>query len=224
MDKDIKLRKFIATTIQKLLNEEYTKSNLEAIKYFYPQYYKDSKNKSEIVGWSSKKDQYKRFEILLNVGFKDGDTVLDFGCGLGSLYEYMVERYEDVGYVGVDINEDFIKKCKKKYPYVIFKTIKNITDVKYPYDWFVASGAFTVYTPIKDMMETIKVASVQAKHGVSVNFLSSTYAKNSDLEAIRGYDKEEIYKFFSKEFDESHTVKLIDNYLKNDFTIYLRKK
>lgn len=224
MSKYIKLREIIRNTIREYLNEKYTKSNLKAIEDFYPQYYKDAKNKTEIVGWSSKKEQNKRFKILLDVGFKEGDTILDFGCGLGALYEYMAENYnDDFGYIGVDINDEFIEKCKKTYPNAMFKTISDIKDVKQPYDWFIASGAFTVYTPIKNMMETIKIAVEKAKYGIAVNFLEDTYAKDSDLVAIRGYDKEEIYKTFLQEFNKPHTVKLIDNYLKNDFTIYIKK-
>jgi len=223
MNKNTKLRKFIANTIQKYLNEEYSKSNLKAIKDFYPEYYKDAKNNSEIVGWPSKEEQYKRFDVLLKIGFKEGDTVLDFGCGLGALYEYMTKKYDDFEYIGVDINDEFIEKCKQTYPHIIFKKINDIKNVKQSYDWFIASGAFTVYTPIKNMMETIKVAFSQAKYGVAVNFLESTHAKNSDLQAIRGYDKEEIYKTFSQEFEKPNIVKLIDEYVKNDFTIYIKK-
>jgi hypothetical protein len=136
----------------------------------------------------------------------------------------MAEKYnDDFGYIGVDINDKFIEKCKKTYPKVTFKTIKDIKDVKSQYDWFIASGAFTVYTPIKNMMETIKTAFTQAKYGIAVNFLESTYAKSSNLPAIRGYDKEKIYKEFLKEFGDPNTVKLVDNYVKNDFTIYIKK-
>jgi hypothetical protein len=49
-------------------------------------------------------------------------------------------------------------------------------------------------------METIKTAFKQAKFGVAVNFLESTHAPNSDLDAISGYDKEKIYTMFLKEF------------------------
>ena len=46
----MKLRKFIATAIHKYLNEKYSEPNLEIIKNFYPQYYQDPKNGSEVVG------------------------------------------------------------------------------------------------------------------------------------------------------------------------------
>jgi SAM-dependent methyltransferase len=223
MDKYINTNKLIAKTIHEFLTEKYKNDNLEIIKSFYPEYYHDSKNQSQIVGWDSKKEQDTRFKVLLNIGFKNGDTILDFGCGLGALYEYMSEKYNKFGYVGVDINDDFIEKCKNKYPNVMFKTIKDINDVKLQYDWFISSGAFTVYTPIKDMMQTIKIGVTQAKYGVGVNFLESTYAKNSDLEAIRGYDKKEMYKLFMKEFGEFTNIEIIDDYLKNDFTIYITK-
>jgi cyclopropane fatty-acyl-phospholipid synthase-like methyltransferase len=219
----MKLRKFVYNTINEYLDEKYTKSNLDIIKDFYSEYYSDPKNKSEIVGWSSKKEQEIRFKVLLDVGFKNGDTILDFGCGLGALYEYMSKRYDSFNYIGVDVNDDFIKKCEKKFPNVNFKTIKDISDVNYFYDWFIASGAFTVYTPIKNMMETIKIAHKQAKYGMAVNFLESTYAKDSDLEAIRGYDKEELFNTFLQEFDDLNIVKLVDSYIEKDFTIYIKK-
>ena len=161
--------------------EKYKKSNLDVIDDFYDEYYTKSKNDTEFVGWNSKNDQLKRFEILLKIGVKNGHTVLDFGCGLGALYEYMNKKYDNFEYIGVDINNDFIKECKKKFPETTFKTIKDITDIKNKYDWFIASGAFSVYTPIKNMMDTIKVATDSAKYGVAVNFLDSDYAKNSDL-------------------------------------------
>ena len=74
------------------------------------------------------------------------------------------------------------------------------------------------------MIYTIKKAFKQAKYGVAVNFLDHKYAKNSDLSAIRGYKKEELYKLFQNEFNEFHTVELHDGYIKNDFTIYIKKR
>ena len=216
------MKRYISISF-KDFNEKYTKNNINVINKFYSEYYKDSKNDTEKVGWSSKKEQNKRFEVLLNIGFKNKDSILDFGCGLGALYEYMNKKYDNFKYIGVDINEDFINNCKKKYPKILFKKIENINDIKYKYDWFVSSGAFTVYTPIDDMLKTIKKAFKCVKYGISVIFLEKKYTKNSDLSAIRGYDKKEIYKLFLNEFKEFHTVELHDNYLENEFTIYIKK-
>jgi len=224
MDNNIKLNKIITTIIREFLNEKYSKNNLEAINDFYPEYYNNSNNDTEIVGWSSKKEQNERFKVLLNIGVENGETILDYGCGLGALYEYMTNHYDDFGYIGVDINQDFINKCKQKYPKATFKKIEDITDIKSKYDWFIASGAFTVYTPMKDMTKTINDAFKKVKYGIAINFLDNKYAKNSDLAAIRGYDKMKIYELFLEEFKEFHTVELHDDYMKNDFTIYIKKK
>lgn len=208
-----------------IFNEKYRKSNLEIIRDFYPSYFKDKKqNKTKLVGWHSKKEQVKRFGVLLDIGFKNGDSVLDFGCGLGGLYEYMRDIYDDFEYFGVDINEDFIKKCKKEFKDIEFKKIDDISDIYYKYDWFIASGAFTVYTPLENMLETIKKAHKQTKYGIGVNFLQTSYAKNSNLEAVRGYDKKELFNMFSKEFGDNSVIKIIDDYDKIDFTIYIKKE
>ena len=45
-------------------------------------------------------------------------------------------------------------------------------------------------------------------------------ANNSDLESVRGYDKQFIYDLFLQKFGG---VQLVDNYLNIDFTIYIRK-
>lgn len=207
----------------KILSEKYSKENLDVINDFYPEYYKNNKNNAQTVGWFSKKDQIVRFKKLLDIGVENGDSILDFGCGLGDLYEYMNKHYDNFKYYGVDINQDFINKCKEKYPDVIFQKITDISDFKRKYDWFIASGAFTVYTPMKDMLNTIKTAFKQTKYGMAINFLEHTHAKNSDLYSIRGYDKKELYDTFLNEFKEFHTVELHDDYLENDFTIYIKK-
>jgi len=214
----------ILRNLHEYLNEKYKKANIDVINDFYPEYYKNSKGNHDVVGWGSKKDQNKRFEVLLQIGVENGDTVLDFGCGLGALYEYMNKHYDDFGYIGADINQEFINKCKNKYPEAKFIKIDDIKDVKLKYDWLIASGAFTVYTPIEDMLKTIKTAFTTVKYGIAVNFLEHTHAKNSDLAAIRGYDKKKIYKLFLEEFKEFHTVELHEGYIENDFTIYIKKR
>ena len=49
---------------------------------------------AEIVGWmDGKSNQLKRFQTLLDIGVKNGDSVLDFGCGIGHMVEYICLLY-----------------------------------------------------------------------------------------------------------------------------------
>ncbi len=43
--------------------------------------------------------------------FDDSDVVIDYGCGIGRVSKYVVDRAKQV--IGLDINEDFIGKADK---------------------------------------------------------------------------------------------------------------
>ena len=54
-------------------------------------------------------------------------SIMDIGCGTGTLVEYLKPRE----YLGVDLNPDFIKLARKKYPQYDFKVL-NIVTQKFP--------------------------------------------------------------------------------------------
>ncbi|OIP74610.1 MAG: hypothetical protein AUK08_00675 [Candidatus Pacebacteria bacterium CG2_30_36_39] len=62
-------------------------------------------------------------------GVKKTDSILDVGCGYGSLIEAL--PYKTIKYTGVDLDKDLIKDLKKKYPkhdffiYDLEKNLKN---------------------------------------------------------------------------------------------------
>lgn len=70
-------------------------------------------------------------KVSKDLKFLENKSVLDIGCGTGTLTEYINPK----GYLGIDINPDFIKLAKKKYPGFNFKVI-NIVDEKFPQDGF----------------------------------------------------------------------------------------
>ena len=67
------------------------------------------------VGPISAKEISKYFDKLIKI---DEELVLDFGCGIGRIYEALKPK----NYIGVDISENYLKKFKEKYPNI--KTIK----------------------------------------------------------------------------------------------------
>lgn len=59
--------------------------------------------------------------------FMQNKSIMDIGCGTGTLVEYIQPK----DYLGVDLNSDFIKLARKKYPEHDFKVL-NIVTQKFP--------------------------------------------------------------------------------------------
>ena len=65
---------------------------VEIIKTYYEENHKEGRADHEILGWESRQAQRKRFEILvLNVDL-EGKSLLDVGCGLGNMLEFIEEK------------------------------------------------------------------------------------------------------------------------------------
>jgi SAM-dependent methyltransferase len=77
----------------------------------------------EILDWASAASQEARFAVLVDhVLAKDPDarTLLDVGCGIGDLWTYLVKRRIAVDYTGVDILEKMVNEARKRHPGVKF--------------------------------------------------------------------------------------------------------
>ena len=170
------------------------------------------------VGWTNQNAQYKRFTVLFNIGILDSDSILDYGCGLGHLNEYMqLNGYRFIEYFGIDINPYYIETAKQLYPNKRF-IVSDIDDthIKPQVDYVIGSGVFTYGITIDQVVSKIEKAYEIAKRGVAFNFLD----ERSGLYGLLTYNSEDIVKRLSHIGD----VKLIEDYLgKEDFTIYIKK-
>ena len=170
------------------------------------------------VGWTNQNAQYKRFTVLFNIGILDSDSILDYGCGLGHLNEYMqLNGYRFIEYFGIDINPYYIETAKQLYPNKRF-IVSDIEDthIKPQVDYVIGSGVFTSGITIDQVVSKIEKAYEIAKRGVAFNFLD----ERSGLYGLLTYNSEDIVKRLSHIGD----VKLIEDYLgKEDFTIYIKK-
>ncbi|MBT5503238.1 class I SAM-dependent methyltransferase [Candidatus Falkowbacteria bacterium] len=53
---------------------------------------------------------------FLAKNIKDGDNILDLGCGNGRLVESLQVKGESISYLGIDNSEGLIKQAQKSYP------------------------------------------------------------------------------------------------------------
>lgn len=66
---------------------------------------------------------WDEFNIFINY-IKEGDSVLDVGCGNGRLLELLEDKH--INYLGIDISEKLIELAKKKYPQNNFLVADNL--------------------------------------------------------------------------------------------------
>lgn len=85
-----------------------------------------------------------RFRALKQQISSEGIKILDYGCGLGYLYEYLSKFDFPVEYTGVDILPQFIDACKSKYPNTEFRLIDETGPIDGSFDIVFASGVFNL--------------------------------------------------------------------------------
>lgn len=180
----------------------------------------------QVLGWESPEAQFKRFDILVSNVDISGKKVLDVGCGLGNLLEYLNAKGIDVDYTGVDISEKMIDCVKRKKPGARFYCIDIFkTDFfeKDSFDVVFSSGIFNIN--LGNNREFLKNALTRffelSKHTVVFNLLHH-----------QSPDKEDTYFYFSPEEVvgileglpvKIEKIRIVENYLKNDFTVICDK-
>lgn len=168
------------------------------------------------VDWGSEITQKIRFKTLLqSVDFKNA-SVLDVGCGVGHLVDYLLENNFKGSYIGVDMVEEMVHQAAARHREKNFVMIDSldkltVTDV----DLVIASGLFT-FANEQIMQQTILKLFKISKKCLAFNSLSSW---------VENPEANEFYAdpVSTLEFCRSLTPKVVlrHDYLPHDFSIYL---
>lgn len=119
-----------------------------------------------------------RFKALTRAIEKDGFSVLDYGCGLAHLHDYLSARFSLFDYCGADIVPEFIAACRAKYPASRFFEADQIIGAGRSYDYIALSGVFNIrYVPDAEehqriVFETLRSLWPLARRALAVNFMS----------------------------------------------------
>lgn len=121
-------------------------------------------------------------------------SVLDFGCGLGFLAEWVSQNRPKWIYHGVDIVPEFIKSNQSKFSGLPFSVIESPEDIVQKFDFIIVSGVFNLRVA-KDLAlhqkwvnDTILSLATLARRALSIDFLST----NVDYMLVESYHQDLI--------------------------------
>ena len=121
----------------------------------------------QVLDWESKEAQELRFKTLIEHFNMESSILLDVGCGLGNLAEYLDNKNIKLYYIGIDIMPEMIERAKAK----TFKNINpqfmsldffNNNDIKKEFDYIYSSGIFNLNLGNNDkfLKDAIKLSIV----------------------------------------------------------------
>ena len=185
------------------------------------------------VDWPKEQDVLTRYLVMLDLVTFDHNppqrpALLDFGCGLGHFYNFILTQPQKIEYSGLDISQKFVDACKHKFPANIFycEDILNVHNTIPGFDYIVCNGVFTEKQELSqeemmDYMCKMLIALFEkCNRGIAFNVMSKLVDWERDdlfhvpFEVITGF----ISKKLSRNFVIRHDYGLYE------YTIYIYKK
>jgi len=176
---------------------------------------KYSKNQPECVGWlDGSKNALIRNQKIYEAGIEDNDSVLDIGCGVAHLYEFLKMGGWNGKYLGVDPNKKAIDMIDENIN-AMHGTIEDLPDFM-KYDWVIANGVFNLGLKEEHSFWIIENMISHANKGIIFNMLLAPY-EDPKYEA---YNPMWIHYKLQEYYHKN--IEIIENYFRDDaeFTVY----
>jgi SAM-dependent methyltransferase len=170
----------------------------------------------QALRWT-KEGQAGRYQVITRILKKlKPETLLDFGCGFGDLYEFLQNEGLSVQYTGVDINERVIVEAKKRFKEARFicMDIEEET-LREGFDAVVACGVFNLRVAgIDESLRCSLKKLYSLTRGVLIVDLLTWHQKTRDVQ-LNLIKPGEFLDFVIKELSSS--VMLIHQYVDGAF-------
>ena len=171
--------------------------------------------------WSGREIQEIRFKVLADIGIQGGDSVLDVGCGFGDFKSWSELNECSLSYIGIDLSPDLLAKAKNRHADGVFYA-GDLFDMDFEeqsFDWVILSGALNeqLHDDSVYAKSIIKRMYRLCRKGVAFNMLDARFLKAHDLHSQIPEDMLEFCQTLCP------NCLLTDDYLKNDFSIYMRR-
>src|SRR5437016_1550551 len=84
-----------------------------------------------------------RYRKLMDIADLRNRRILDLGCGIGDFYPFLIEKFGDLDYTGIDIVPEMVDHAARKYPRARFLCRDLFKDdLDETYDYVLSSGVF----------------------------------------------------------------------------------
>jgi SAM-dependent methyltransferase len=182
----------------------------------------------DILDWSSRESQERRFDVLLDVLRRTFPPpalprLLDVGCGMTDLASYLEGHGLPVRYVGTDITFAILAEARRRHPQRTVLGADVFAAPPFPpraFDACYCSGVFNLSLGNNDAFAVEALPRLLALAGriAVANFLHRRSPKQ--YEHCHYFDPETLAGEMSH---RGLRVLLIDDYLENDFTLVLSR-
>lgn len=180
--------------------------NLNKQRKIYSKLYKKHGHSVTSLHWRSKRTQQIRFEALCELAPKNGQSVLDIGCGFGDFFTYLDKHYSRLIFYGCEIIPEFARISKITHPYA---KIYESCYLKLPNlkpDLIYASGIFG-FGDYSFFKHVCKKALLECQKGFAFNICTD--------DKFNRVKVDQAYAYLSR---LTTVIEVVEGYLENDIT------
>ena len=182
------------------------------------------------VFWKNQEWQFRRYvileEILDDMAQAGGITIHDFGCGYGSLFEYLANKAVMTGsrYIGTDVSQGMIDAAKALHQDPRAQFVRGVAAHETA-DYTIVSGTYNMHMGAnpQEWLEYIQASIKQlwrhTRRGLAFNMLSHDSVVQHD--GLYYADPIQFLKF-ARECLSSNVAVAVDPPLP-DFTVFVRR-
>jgi SAM-dependent methyltransferase len=152
--------------------DEIAKANAE----HYDRLLRESGDTPAAAQWADQATQDLRLKILCEIGDLKSAKVLDFGCGMGRLYELLSQQGFSGEYVGYEIAPELAATAQKKHAAARFERRDILSEgISEEFDYVFVSGVFNNRhsASAEYVMAVLKALFARTRRGLAFNGLST---------------------------------------------------